>query len=85
MPNKTIYTGMTKEAMASDEAAWFERTYHYTDDFDNLPPDIVDYNAIFVTNFSHTDLMRTALKVEEKGDRIRVELKGFFYETPRED
>lgn len=85
MPDKTIFTGYTRKVMGSDEGThWYERTYHYTDDRDCLPAELIDYNAIHITNFSHTDLMRTALKVEEKGDRIRVELEGFFYETPED-
>jgi len=82
--NKTIYSGYTRE-VRGNVTKYYVHTYYWTDDRDNLPPNLIDYNAVFVTNFSGTDLMRSALKKEKEGHKINVQLGDqFFYETPEE-
>lgn len=70
--DKTIYSGYVIQE---------KKLYQFTDDKDTLSSELRDYNAIFVKNFSFTDLLRKARELEAEGHWVEIQIGDMYYRT----
>jgi hypothetical protein len=75
---KTIHSGYYEHPDGS-------RVYQYADDADCMNPELREYQALTITDFSFLKLMELVREGEAAGNEYVIQIGDFYYETLPEE